>query len=282
MTGKNVQHKVLNESSIILSCFAAFNAISSTFLRSSNNWHRNSPAPEALNLCFIFRLIPFKANIVSHIAHSCLTTLHISHFIQPSTAPPPPPPTARSVQCSGKESPRLSINFYSTSCRSTLNDQLAGCVKESLNDCLITVWFAVCTSDIGLIAWLDEWLMSGYLVSDRVTDCVDIWYVTESLKAWTYDNCSANLLTVNIWYPTESLPACMSDIWLIHWHTDWLYIVSFTGWVNEYACWTNLPNRRFWPEQIRRIKSRLHSSLYATVLVTNKCCFDVITSLASL
>jgi len=159
MTGENVQYKVLNESSIILSCFAAFNTISGTFLFSSNNWHIASLAFEAANLCFIFRLTPFKANFVSHyIANSCLTNLHISHIIQPSA-----PPALYNAQ--EKRAPD---------------------------------WVEICIPHPVALRWMTSWLAVNRWMAIRISDnclirCVYTWYQTDCLIGWMVD-----ALTVDI------------------------------------------------------------------------------------
>ena len=96
MTGKNVQYKILNESSIILSCFAAFQrhlkCIFVLFKQLTQSLRvalaqRLSP----LTYAFYFGLALFKDNFVSrYIAHSFLTNLHISHTMKTSAVPPPP------------------------------------------------------------------------------------------------------------------------------------------------------------------------------------------------
>jgi hypothetical protein len=160
-----------------------------------------------------------------------------------------------------------------------------------------------------MTSWLAVWRNHWMTIRISYTSLIRFmytWYYTDCLIGWMFD-----ALNVDTWYPIESLTVWISDTWLSHWKhghkmsaaiiywlwisdiwitdclyvwnlTDsltywpngWFYIVSFIGWVvNEYACWINLPTVPYWHEQIRSIQSRFHFSLYAAVLVTNKCCF---------
>lgn len=193
MTDKNVQYKVLNESSIFLSCFAAFNAISSIFLRSSNNWKGASQALKAPNLCFMFHPTPFKTNFVCHyIANSCLTNLHISHIIQCSVPLPPPGPLS---SMSRKRAPLIECKFV-FHILSLYAEWLAGWLAVWRNH-----WMTVRISDTCLIRYTYTWYqvgcligwmtnaltldiciqsshwLCGYLIRDLVTENMDIWYL---------------------------------------------------------------------------------------------------------